>query len=516
MNKEIVKIKRVLISVFDKDGVVELAKKLESLGVEILSTGGTAELLQKNNIKVKMVSDFTGFPEIMDGRVKSLHPKIHGGILAIRDNKKHVEEAKTNKIEFIDLVITNLYPFSEVIKKKNIELDEVIKNIDIGGPSMIRSAAKNFSFVGVASDPQDYDLIISEIEEKRGLTYETRKKLSKKAFQQTALYDSVIYNYLSEQGEDFPEITSQQFEKLYDLRYGENPHQKASFYKDVIVEQSCIPSAKVLQGKELSYNNINDADAALFAVREFKDPASVVVKHANPCGVSTDENITQAFKKAYAADSMSAFGGIIALNRECNKEIASDINKVFAEIVLAPSFSKEALNILAKKKNLRLLELGSMESIKGGFDWKKVEGGMLRQDKDVKNLNKEDLKIVTDKKPSNKEIEDMLFAWQVIKHVKSNAILIAKNKVTIGTGAGQMSRFDSVEIAIKKAGKNINGSILASDAFFPFRDGIDKLKETGISAIIQPGGSIKDKEVIEAANEHGLVMVFTNTRAFKH
>ncbi|MFZ2189633.1 MAG: bifunctional phosphoribosylaminoimidazolecarboxamide formyltransferase/IMP cyclohydrolase [Candidatus Magasanikiibacteriota bacterium] len=512
MNTNTTQIKRALISVSDKTGLIEFAQSLHELGVEIISTGGTYKKLLEANIPAIEISEFTGFPEMMDGRVKTLHPLVHGGILGLRDN--HAEVAQEHNIKWIDLVVVNLYPFSATIQKPNVSEEEVIENIDIGGPSMIRSAAKNIGWVGVVVDTNDYLPILEEIKT-GGLTYEMRKKLSAKAFSHTAQYDSIIAGYFNQ--EKFPEKLSLTYEKFdYELRYGENPHQLAAVYKEPNNHEHNILNAKILQGKKLSYNNLNDADGGLTTLREFTEPACVVVKHANPCGSATGTDITEVFKRAYNADALSAFGGIICLNRVCTKTIAEEITKVFAEIVLAPNYEPEALEILATKKNLRVLELGEITTLKPKHEYKYLDGGLLVQDQDVQNILETDLKIVTKVQPTEAEIQDMLFAWKVLKHVKSNAILIAKNNTTIGIGPGQVSRVEAVEIAIRKSGDKINGAILASDAFFPFRDSIDKIASTGIKAIIQPGGSIKDEEVIQACDEHGIAMVFTGVRCFKH
>jgi len=518
-------IRTVLISVSNKTGITELAQELVDLGIEIISTGGTARALEEAGIKVTPIDDVTGFPEMMDGRVKTLHPKIHGGLLALRGNEEHMKSVKEHDIKLIDLVIVNLYPFAETIKKENVKLSEAIENIDIGGPTMIRSAAKNYQHVGVIVDPEDYNKVLTELKDGGELSLKTKEYLAQKVFSHTAYYDSLIANYLSKAcprqatgaaRDKFPEKLTLGYEKVSDLRYGENPHQKAAFYKEAVLKETCIAQAKVLQGKQLSYNNIMDADAALNIIRDFKEPTCAVIKHTNPCGCSTQENIVQAFQKAYAADSMSAFGSIIALNRECNQEIAQEISKVFVEIVMAPKFSTQALEILSKKKNLRLLEIGEISRADDSSETRKVVGGVLVRDTDRLIIKKQDLKIVTETKPSNEEVEEMLFAWKTIKHVKSNAILLTKDRTTVGLGAGQVSRVDAVDLAIKKAGDNLKGCVLASDAFFPFRDSIDKIAEVGIKLIIQPGGSIKDEEVIQACNEYGIAMVFTGNRCFKH
>ncbi len=511
MHTENTTIKRALISVSDKTGIVEFAKELAAQGAEIISTGGTFKALTDAGIPAIEISNFTGFPEMMDGRVKTLHPLVHGGILGLRD--KHADQAAQHNIKWIDLVVVNLYPFSATIQKPNVTKDEAIENIDIGGPSMIRSAAKNIGYVSVIVDPLDYSPLLAELQN-GGVTYETRCRLSAKAFGHTAAYDSIIHNYFKTDA--FPEDYTLTFKKFYDLRYGENPHQLACVYKEPNNTEHNILNAKIHQGKQLSYNNINDADGALNLTREFTEPACVVVKHANPCGVATGSDITEVFRRAYNADALSAFGGIISLNRICTKEIAEEIAKVFAEIVIAPSYEPEALQILSTKKNLRVLETGELTLPKPKQEFRYVDGGLLVQDRDTNIVQPEQLKVVTVKQPTPEQISTMLFAWKVLKYVKSNAILIAKENATVGVGAGQVSRVDAVDIAIKKAGGNIGSTILASDAFFPFRDSIDKLAGTGITAIIQPGGSIKDEEVIKACDEHGIAMVFTGVRCFKH
>lgn len=510
MNTTNITIKRALISVSDKNGIVEFAKGLADQGVEIISTGGTYKALSDAGIKVVDISDFTGFPEMMDGRVKTLHPLVHAGILGLRD--KHAATAKEHDIKWIDLVVVNLYPFSQTIQKPGVTEDEAIENIDIGGPTMIRAAAKNVGWTTVVVDPADYAPLLEEM--KTDVTIETRKRLFSKAIGHTAQYDAIIHNYFKP--EKLSEDLTLPYKKFYDLRYGENPHQLACVYKEPNNKEVNILNATIHQGKQLSYNNINDADGALALTKEFAEPACIVVKHANPCGVAVGEDITEVFKRAYNADALSAFGGIISLNRPCTKAIAEEIAKVFAEIVLAPSYEPAALEVLAAKKNLRVLELGSLPKPIAKLEYKFVDGGLLAQDKDTKEVTMDDLKFVTDKRPTEKELSTMLFGWKVLKYMHSNAILLAKDNTTVGVGIGQVSRVDAVDIAIKKAGAKIAGCILASDAFFPFRDSIDKIAGTGITAIIQPGGSIKDEEVIKACNEHGIAMVFTGIRCFKH
>ncbi len=504
MNRETVQVKRALLSVSDKTGIVKFAKHLHDLNIEILSTGGTSQLLREANIPVRDVSDLTGFPEMMDGRVKTLHPKVHGGILGLRD--QHADIAKQYGIAWIDLVVVNLYPFSETISKPHVTLDEAIENIDIGGPAMIRSAAKNMGWVGVVVDPEDYDRIARELS--KGLSYELRAELVAKAFAYTAQYDHVIQNYLTAS-----ESQVLHLEKHSDLRYGENPHQKASAYRFSNKHEGIL-SAKQYQGKPLSFNNISDADAAVNCVNAFSKPAAVIVKHANPCGAAVADTIEEAFQKAFNADALSAFGGIIALNQTCDKETAEQITKTFFEVVIAPDYTKEALAILSSKPNLRVLALPLSHS--ASHEYKFIQGGFLMQESDHSILQMNDLKMVTKRKPSKTDLETMLFVWPVLKQLKSNAILIAKNNATVGIGVGQVSRVDAVDMAIKKAGDHIAGSILASDAFFPFRDSIDLIAGKGITAILQPGGSMRDDEVIAACDEHDIAMVFTGVRCFKH
>ncbi len=519
MNTAITPIKRALISVSDKTNLTQFAQSLVAAGIEIISTGGTAKTLRDAGIPVIEISDFTGFPEMMDGRVKTLHPKVHGGILGLRDI--HSEIAQKENIQWIDLVICNLYPFSKTIQKPHVSEDEAIEHIDIGGPSMIRSAAKNVGWVTVVVDPNDYTMVLEELTTHHGITFQTRKKLSAKAFGHTAQYDAIIHTYFN--SESYPEALTLTYNKFYDLRYGENPHQTACVYKEPNNQNHTILNATIHQGKQLSYNNINDADGALALVREFNEPACVVVKHANPCGVAIGNDISEVFTRAYNADTLSAFGGVICLNRICTAAIAEHIAAVFAEIVIAPCYEPKALEILSQKKNLRVLETGTIDKPAAHQEFRHVEGGLLLQDSNVHLLTQADLKVVTTKIPSDEQLTTMLFAWNVLKYIKSNAILIAKENTTIGVGAGQVSRVDAVDTALKKAGDKIQNSILASDAFFPFRDSIDKIASTrpsngqaGITAIIQPGGSIKDQEVIDACNEHGIAMVFTGVRCFKH
>ena len=512
LNQKNIKINRALISVFDKQGLEPFAKALHENGVEILSTGGTARALREAGIPVIDVSEYTQFPEIMDGRVKTINPLVEGGILGLRD--QHGEEAEANGIKWIDLVVCNLYPFAKTVSRPDVTIARALENIDIGGPTMIRSAAKNTGWVGVIVDPSDYNTVVSELTDQNGLTFETRHILSAKAFGHTAQYDTLIHNYLKD--EPLSDDYSITFNKFYELRYGENPHQKAAAYRLPIATGNNVLTAKIHQGKKLSYNNIMDADGALACLTEFTEPACVVVKHANPCGVATGTDITEIYERAFNADAQSAFGGIIALNRTCTAAVAEAIAKVFVEIVLAPDFEPAALEILTRKKNLRVLALGQIPGQNPRLTYRYIGGGLLVQDADIKTISSDDLVVVTKTKPSETEIETMLFGWKVLKHVKSNAILVAKGNTTAGIGAGQVSRVDAVDIAIRKSGARARAAVLASDAFFPFRDSIDKIAPSGIKAIIQPGGSIRDKEVIEACNEHGIAMVFTGSRCFKH
>lgn len=506
-------VKRALISVSDKSGLIEFANNLVNLGVEIISTGGTSKELTKANIAHKQVDEITGLPEMLDGRVKTLHPNVHGGILAKRD--KHASEVNQHQIGWIDLVVVNFYPFAEAIKNKDLTWDEAVEYIDIGGPTMVRAAAKNFAWVGVVVDPKDYSRVIDELENKNGLEFATRKDLAEKAFSLTAHYDGMIHKYFLEKQPDapYPKNLHLQLEKSLDLRYGENPHQKACAYQ-FIKDKSGILSALQHQGKPLSFNNILDAEAAWGCIREFEEPACVIVKHANPCGAATGRTIDEAYRKAYEADSLSAFGGIVAINRPCTKEMAQAMEKVFIEVVLAPRYTPEALALFAAKPNLRVLEMTNESQ--HAWEMKFVSGGLLMQEKDPQVIEAADLKIVTDIKPNHDEVSTMLFAWRVLKHIKSNGILIAKHNQTVGIGAGQVSRVDAVDLAIRKAGKKIDDTVLASDAFFPFRDSIDLLARTGVRAIIQPGGSVRDEEVIAACNEHNIAMAFTGKRCFRH
>ena len=511
LNQNSIKVNRALISVFNKTGVAELAKSLHELGVEILSTGGTAKALRNANVPVSDVSDYTQFPEIMDGRIKTINPLVEGGILGLRD--KHTGDAKANNIKWIDLVVCNLYPFSDAVSQEDCDLAMALENVDIGGPTMIRSAAKNVGWVCVAVDPSDYSTITDELRSGE-ISFETRQRLSAKAFGHTAQYDTIIHNYLKD--EDLSDDFSLSFEKHSELRYGENPHQSAAAYKIPGNNEPNILNATIHQGKQLSYNNIMDADGALACVREFDAAACVVVKHSNPCGVAVGNNLLDVYTRAFNADSMSAFGGIIAFNRTCTKEVAEAITSVFVEIVLAPGFEPEALDVFKKKKNLRVLEIGEFGKRSKKSEVRNVDGGLLVQNTDTKILSKDDLTVMTKAQPSEQDIETALFTWRVLRHAKSNGILIAKENTTVGLGAGQVSRVDAVHMALRKGGENVKGGVLASDAFFPFRDSIDAIKDSGIVLVIQPGGSVRDQEVIDACNEYGIAMVVTGIRCFKH
>ena len=512
MNKQKIKIQRALLSVFDKTGIVCLAESLNQHGVEIISTGGTEKTLDNAGLRVTGISTYTGFPEIMDGRVKTINPLVGGGILGLRD--KHADDAEANNIDWIDLVVCNLYPFSKMISRADCDLMAAMDNVDIGGPTMIRSAAKNVGWVTAVVDPHDYQNIIDELNELRGISFETRKKLSAKAFGHTAQYDTIIHNYLKD--EKLSSDLSLTYNKHSTMRYGENPHQSAAVYQGPNNRSKNILNAKIHQGKQLSYNNIMDADAALSCLKEFDQTACVVVKHANPCGVAIGDELIDVYTRAFNSDSLSAFGGIIALNRVCTIAVAEAISSVFVEIVLAPSFEDRALSILSKKKNLRVLEVGEVAARENKLEVRNIDGGILVQDADTSVLTLDEIKTVTKAVPSDSEIKVMLFGWKVLKHVKSNAILLVKDNETIGIGAGQVSRVDAVNIALKKAGKRLDNSILCSDAFFPFRDSIDKIANMGIRAVIQPGGSIRDQEVIAACDDHGIAMAFTGRRCFKH
>lgn len=513
-------IKRALISVSDKTGIVEFAKELEKNGVEIISTGGTARALSDAGINVINISDITGFPECLDGRVKTLHPNVHAGLLAMRSNEEHMKQIKELGIQPIDMVVINLYPFKKTILKGHVELEEAIENIDIGGPTMLRAAAKNYQDVVVIVDPSDYQMVLDEIKASREISVKTKFKLAYKVFEHTSHYDTLIARYLREKigEESFPETLSLTFEKVQDMRYGENPHQKAVFYREIGANIGCVADAKQLHGKELSFNNINDSNGALELLKEFDQPTVVAVKHANPCGVASADNIYEAYVKAYEADPVSIFGGIIAANREIDERTAAEINKIFIEIVIAPSYTEEALAVLKQKKNLRILQLDNITTKlpAGTYDMKKVAGGLLVQTYNNELLNMDDLKFVTEKKPTDEQLEDLIFAMKVVKHTKSNGIAIAKNKQSLGVGPGQTNRIMAAKIAIEYGKDRTRGAVLASDAFFPFPDCVETAAAAGIAAIIQPGGSINDQQSIDACNKYGIAMVFTGMRHFKH
>ncbi len=507
-----------LISVSDKTGLIDFAQFLADKNIEIISTGGTSKLLNEHHIPVIEVSDYTGFPEMMAGRIKTLNPKIHGGILARRGLDEDV--MAENDIQPIDLVVVNLYPFQATITKDDCTLEDAIENIDIGGPAMLRSSAKNHASVTVVVDDADYQQIMNEISKSGNTTLETRTKLALKTFEHTAAYDGAIANYLGKGDVGFSNTINLQFNKLQSMRYGENPHQNAAFYVENNITEACVASSAQSQGKEMSYNNMADADAALECARSFDEPCCVIVKHANPCGVAVRANIFNAYDNAFKTDPTSAFGGIIAFNRNLDKKTAqSIIERQFVEVIIAPNVDNDAKEVLSVKQNIRVLECGDLNTAEPSLDYKRVTGGLLVQDKDLGVITEDDIKCVSDLAPTKDQIKDLLFAWKVAKAVKSNAIVYAKNQMTIGVGAGQMSRVYSAKIAgIKAADESLNveGCIMASDAFFPFRDGIDTAAQAGVNAIIQPGGSMRDAEVIKAANEHGIAMVFTGMRHFKH
>jgi phosphoribosylaminoimidazolecarboxamide formyltransferase / IMP cyclohydrolase len=516
------RIQRAVLSVTDKTGLVEFARKLATLGIELISTGGTAKLLRESGIRTKDVAELTGFPEMLDGRVKTLHPKVHGGILHRRENPEHREAVAEHGIEPIDMVVVNLYAFEKAAAKPGVHLDELIENIDIGGPSMIRSAAKNFRDVAVLTSPADYDAIAGELARSGcELSRETKWRLAQKAFATTAAYDSAIASTLEgidgggrpaearESG--FPQVLRLSFDKVMDLRYGENPHQKAAMYSDGSGEG--VANGTQIQGKELSYNNIVDLQAAWDLAQEFEEPVCAIIKHTNPCGVASGKTLVEAYKKALECDPVSAFGGVIGVNREVDKEAAEEMTKLFLEVIAAPAFDETARSKFASKKNLRLFEIKNVPQ-----EWvlKNVSGGILLQDADVRPLQESDLRVVTQRQPTPEEKRSLLFAWKVCKHVKSNAIVYARDQQTVGVGAGQMSRVDSCKIGAMKAVLPLKGTVAASDAFFPFPDGVEEIAKAGSTAIIQPGGSVRDAEVIETANRFGLAMVFTGIRHFRH
>lgn len=513
-----VQISRALISVSDKTGIVELARFLHSRGVQILSTGGTARLLQQSEIPVVEVGDYTGTREMLDGRVKTLHPKVHGGILGMRDNAEHRQQMKDHGIDPIDLVVVNLYPFEQTVRK-GCTYEEAVENIDIGGPTMLRSAAKNHQDVVVVVDPSDYTALQAEVESTGVVSFDTRRNLARKVYLHTASYDAIISGYFNEeQSVDFPDTWVMSGAKLQDLRYGENPHQQAAFYGDPFRSEASVATARQLHGKELSYNNIIDADAALELVKEFQLPTVVIIKHTNPSGVASAGTIAEAYAKALATDPVSAFGGVIAANRPIDETAAGEMAQLFVEIIIAPSFTPQALEILTRKKNIRLLETGTLDAKRDREKFvRKVTGGFLVQDRDLGMIdNIETCRVATEIKPTAEQYRALIFAWKVCKHVKSNAIVYANDGQLVGVGAGQMSRVDSSRLGVQRAQMPIEDTVMASDAFFPFRDSIDAAAAVGVKAIIQPGGSVRDEEVIAACNEHGIAMVLTGMRHFRH
>ncbi|NLK75458.1 MAG: bifunctional phosphoribosylaminoimidazolecarboxamide formyltransferase/IMP cyclohydrolase [Clostridiales bacterium] len=516
---------RALISVSDKTGIVELAQELSNLGVEIISTGGTYKKLSESGIKTIDISTITGFPECLDGRVKTLHPAVHAGLLAMRSNPSHMKQLSDLNIDTIDIVIVNLYPFKETILKEGVSRAEAVENIDIGGPTMLRSAAKNYQDVTVIVDPKDYDKVLTELKTEGAVSLDTKFYLMQKVFMHTASYDAMIAEYLRKEREDYdlPEKLTLTYEKVQDMRYGENPHQKAAFYREIGKRKGSIVDGVQLNGKDLSFNNINDTNGALELLKEFTEPTVVACKHGNPCGVGSGENIVEAWDKAFEADKVSIYGGIVVLNREVTLSLAEKIKAVFLEVLVAPSYEKAALELLQTKKNLRILELKDIEipQSEAAYDIKKVNGGVIVQTIDSKLLVEGDLKVVTERIPTDKEMDDLRFAWKVVKHVKSNGIAIAKDRQTVGIGPGQVNRVWATKQAIDHAGELINadatkGAVLASDAFFPFDDCVEAAHQAGITAIIQPGGSIRDEDSIKKCNEYGIAMVFTGMRHFKH
>ena len=509
--------KRALVSVSDKTNLVPFVSSLVELGYEIISTGGTKKALEAAGIKTIGISEVTDFPEIMDGRVKTLHPKVHGALLCVRDNPDHVRQIEELGIQYIDLVCVNLYPFKETVQKPGVSHEEIIENIDIGGPSMLRSASKNYKFIPVLCDPSDYDAVVKELRENGETSLTTREYLAAKVFRHTASYDTMIASYLTERtGEKYPEKFTITFDKVQELRYGENPHQSAAFYKGMNPQYS-LANAKQLHGKELSYNNIQDGNAAIEILKDFEgQPAVVGLKHMNPCGVGIGKTIEEAWDKAYEADPVSIFGGIVAFNEPIHAAVAEKLSKIFLEIIIAPAFDEDAFEILSKKKNIRLMQLDTSLEVNAKYKVTNVNDGLLVQDIDDHKITAEDLRCVTNRKPTEEELEQLLFAWKVVKHVKSNAIVLVKDNMTIGVGAGQMNRVGAAKIAIEQAGEKAKGSIMSSDAFFPMPDTVEEAVKAGVTAIIQPGGSIKDQLSIDVCNEHGIAMVYTGVRHFKH
>ncbi|NIM02712.1 bifunctional phosphoribosylaminoimidazolecarboxamide formyltransferase/IMP cyclohydrolase [bacterium] len=518
-------VNRALISVFDKTGIVEFARGLKDLGVEIISTGGTAKMLKESGIPIRSVSDYTGFPEVLEGRVKTLHPKVHGALLAVRDNPQHMKEIQKHNIELIDMVVINLYPFEATVAKEGVTKEEAIENIDIGGPTMLRSAAKNYKWVVPISNPANYTSVLEEMKKNKGaVSEETSLRLTTDIFQHLSRYNYHIYHYFltsSSSASLFPDLLQLQLEKVKDLRYGENPHQSAAFYKELVKgKEQGIAGIEQLGGKELSFNNILDLDAAVNIVKEFEEPVAVIIKHTNPCGVATSEALLEAYNKARQCDPVSAFGSIVGFNRKVDSKTAEEIVKTFVEAVIGPDFEDEAVKVLKTKKDIRLLKLSGERKLSSNqLDYRRVSGGLLVQTKDLKTFA-DGLEVVTEKKPNDVELKALRFAWKVCKHVKSNAIVLASESQTLGIGAGQMSRVDAVKIASRKMGEQFGKYkgliVMASDAFFPFRDSVDLASTFGVTAIIQPGGSLRDKESIAACNEHKIAMAFTRMRHFRH
>lgn len=510
--------KRALISVSDKTNLVPFVSELTKLGFEIISTGGTKKALEAAGIQTIGISEITNFPEIMDGRVKTLHPNVHGALLCVRDNPDHVKQLQSLNIAYIDLVCVNLYPFKETVLKHGVSHEEIIENIDIGGPSMLRSASKNYKFIPVICDPKDYTRVIDELKAHGETLLATRAQLAAKVFRYTARYDAMIADYLTNKSDEekFPESFTITYDKVQDLRYGENPHQRAAFYKGMNPQYS-IANAKQLHGKELSYNNIQDGNAAIEILKDFEgQPTVVVLKHMNPCGVGIGATIEEAWEKAYDADPISIFGGIVAMNAPLNVAVAEKLSKIFLEIIIAPAFDKAAFDMLAKKRNIRLMKLDTSLEVNAKYKITNVNDGLLVQDIDDHKITEEDLRCVTNRKPTDEEIKQLLFAWKVVKHVKSNAVVLVKDNMTVGVGAGQMNRVGAAKIAIEQAEEKAKGAIMSSDAFFPMADTVERAAAVGITAIIQPGGSIKDQLSIDVCNEHGIAMVFTGVRHFKH
>ncbi|WP_096271585.1 bifunctional phosphoribosylaminoimidazolecarboxamide formyltransferase/IMP cyclohydrolase [Paucisalibacillus globulus] len=508
--------KRALISVSDKQNIVEFASGLVDLGFEIISTGGTLSVLQDAGVPAIPVDQVTGFPEILDGRVKTLHPMVHGGLLAKRSNPDHLKQLEENQINPIDMVVVNLYPFKQTLERNGVSKEDIIENIDIGGPTMLRSAAKNFVDVMVVVDPKDYNSILEGLRN-NSINLELHQRLAAKVFRHTANYDAMIANYfLTQTGEKFPETYTATYEKVQSLRYGENPHQEAAFYKNPIQNGLSLATAKQLHGKELSYNNIQDANAAIEILAEYDEPTAVAVKHMNPCGIGMGESIADAFRVAFEADPVSIFGGIIALNRVIDSQTAEQLSEIFLEIIIAPSFSEKAFEILSRKKNIRLLRMEMSKKDSTTHKLTTIDGGVLIQSRDNGVIEDSNLEVATERTPSKEEIENLLFAWKAVKHVKSNAIVLAKDKQTIGVGAGQMNRVGAARIAIEQAGEKAIGSVMASDAFFPMPDTVEEAIKAGVTAIIQPGGSKRDQDSIDVCNQHGIAMVFSGMRHFKH